>query len=151
MSLLLFVAEKEGQDTMRFISTTILTITMCVSALACTVEDGGDGELERAALVEEAQEQASLALVEHAACVAEPTAACGETEDEVAAALEHLHELREDELAFRAGIWVTCGAMVVSCSGVSCWGQDEIACACLTADNVYEINVCLEALDSNNE
>ena len=112
--------------------TFFMIMALFVSSLACDVEDADDGELARAALVEEANEQIGLAVTDHAACTAQPEAVCEATEDELLAAVEQLHELQADELVFRSAIEITCGNQTLTCSGTSCWGQDEIGCVCVS-------------------
>lgn len=123
-----------------------MILAMGASALACDVEDAGDGELARAARVEEANEQVSLVATDHAACLEESPADCSATEDELLAAVEHLHELRDGELVFRSTVEVTCGKQVLTCSGTSCWGQDEIGCVCVS-DKSGEIDLCVTTND----
>jgi len=123
-----------------------MIMAICASSLACAVEAAGDGALAREALIEEADEQVSLAATEHAACIAEPEAACEATQDELLAAVEQLHELQADELVFRSTIAVSCGNRTLTCSGTSCWGQDEIGCVCSSATS-GDIDLCITTND----
>lgn len=119
-----------------------MIMALGASALACAVEDADDGELAREALVDEANEQVLVAVTDHAACTAEPRAACEATEDELVAAVEHLRELQAGELVFRSAIEVTCGNQTLTCSGTSCWGQDEIGCVCVS-EKSGDIDLCI--------
>lgn len=119
-----------------------MIMAVCAASFACAVEEAEDGALAREALVEEADEQVSLAATEHAACMAEPEAACEATQDELFAAVEHLHELQADELVFRSVIEITCGNKTQTCSGTSCWGQDEIGCVCVS-EKSGDISLCV--------
>lgn len=124
----------------------MITIMMGTFALACAVEDGGSDDQERAALVDAAQEDVSLALVEHAVCMEEPEAGCSETEEALVTAMEELRDLRDDEQGFRASISVSCGSRTFTCSGSSCWGQDDIGCICTPAGEAQgEITLCIQA------
>ena len=120
---------------MHYQHTFFMIMALFASSLACAVEDAEDGELAREALVEEA-------VTDHAACTAQPEAACEATEDELLAAVEHLHELQAGELVFRSAIEVTCGNQTLTCSGTSCWGQDEIGCVCVS-DKSGDIDLCI--------
>lgn len=127
--------------------TFFMIMALGASALACTVEDAEGGELARAALVEEANEDVLAAVTDHAACTAEPGATCEATEDELAAALEHLHELQRDELVFRTQATISCLGQTLTCSGVSCWAQDETACICQTATGGLDIDLCIHVIE----
>jgi hypothetical protein len=131
---------------MRYHHKLFMIMAICASSSACAVEEAEDGALAREALVEEADEQVSLAATEHAACMAEPEAACEATQDELFAAVEHLRELQADEVVFRSIIEITCGNKTQTCTGISCWGQDEIGCVCVS-ENSGDISLCVSHND----
>lgn len=125
-----------------------MIMAICAASLACAVEEAEDGALARDALVEEADAQVSLALTEHAVCMAEPEAVCEATHAELAVALEHLEELRDGEPVFRAKATVECDSgKVVSCSGYSCFTEEGVACVCHVTGGGLSIGVCWESIE----
>lgn len=124
---------------------TFMGLGLGLGALACDVEDRRDAAPEdRAALVERAEQQASLALENYADCESEPEPVCASEETELVDALVVLDEAKgDDALTFRSKVTAECaGGTTVTCSGISCYVADNVGCACVNGQTLQSVGAC---------
>lgn len=124
---------------------TLMVFGLGLGTLACDVEEqGGARSDDRAALVERAEQQASLALANYADCDSEPEPVCSSEETELVDALLVLDEAKGDDvLTFRTKVMADCaGGTTVSCSGNSCYATDNIGCACVNGQTLQSVGAC---------
>lgn len=124
---------------------TSMVFGLGLGTLACDVEDqGSERPDDRSALVERAEQQASLALENYADCDSEPEPACSSEETELVEALVVLDEARgDDALTFRTKVVADCAdGSTVSCSGNSCYATDNVGCACVNGQTLQTVGAC---------
>lgn len=124
---------------------TLMVFGLGLGTLACDVEDQGHtAPGDRAALVERAEQQASLALENYSDCDSEPEPVCTSEEAELVEALVVLDEAKgDDELTFRTKVIAECaGGTTVSCSGNSCYVADNVGCACVNGQTLQTVGAC---------
>jgi len=129
-----------------------VALTLCLVTSACAVEDETDAGLgDRASRVERAEQQVSLALENYADCESEPDPVCASEEDEIAAALVALDEVRgDDAVVFRTSVTASCSnGTSVSCSGNTCYASDNLGCACVAGAILQSVGAC--PTTTNNE